>query len=392
MAIRECVFYTNLRQAYLLSPLHANRLASRTILFSCVPRQDLDEARIRKIFGDSVKNVWISRDTDELDRLVKEREQTAFRLERAEITLIKKANQARLAALKNGHPDVAVTTHHLDVEANDKAVMSTTEVSRSPPQLDRLEFETNDEVPRSTTEVAAIDTRADGIAHEQTAEELPPSTEASEEGKTKTYEYVPPPDINGSVASQWLSHSKRPSHRPLANYFRRVDTIKWSRSRLKILSAQIGKLRRQLHRGTEGTPIPSIFVEFDSQVNAQSAYQSLAHHRPNHMAPKFIGVRPFEVVWPSLRFRWWELIVRRFAINAFVVVMVIFWSIPCALVGIISNIKFLAKSVPFLGWINQLPSSILGIISGLLPALALAYLMSLVPAIMRSTTSCDHRW
>src|SRR5271170_3016150 len=107
MVSRECVYYINLRQAYLLSPYYANRLSSRTVLFGCVPRQYLDEAKLRKVFGDSVKNVWVSRDSDELDHLVKEREQTALRLEKAEIILIKKANEARKLAIKNGHPDMA---------------------------------------------------------------------------------------------------------------------------------------------------------------------------------------------------------------------------------------------------------------------------------------------
>ena len=107
MVSRESVYYINLRQAYLLSPYYANRLSSRTVLFGCVPRQELDEAKLRKIFGDSVKNVWISRETDELNHLVKEREQTALRLEKAEIILIKKANEARKLAIKNGHPDMA---------------------------------------------------------------------------------------------------------------------------------------------------------------------------------------------------------------------------------------------------------------------------------------------
>jgi calcium permeable stress-gated cation channel len=351
MVSRECIYYINLRQAYLLSPLYSTRLSSRTVLFSCVPQSILDEAKIRKIFGDSVKNVWISRDTDELDQLVKEREQTASRLENAEILLIKKANAARAVAVKNGHPFVEVNSPP-DIEAN-------------------AELTTN--APSGKTNDSA------GLE----APVLQSQTEALEKQGIKTYGYVPPPDINGSVASQWLPHSERPRHRPLANYFRRVDTIKWTRSRLKILNAKINRLRRQQRLG-KGKPIPAVFIEFDSQVNAQGAYQALAHHRALHMSPKFIGVRPYEIVWASLRMRWWELIVRRFSIQAFVTAMIIFWSIPSALIGTISNINFLTSIVPFLGWINDLPGPILGIITGLLPAVALSLLMAIVPAIMRS--------
>ena len=58
-------------------------------------------------------------------------------------------------------------------------------------------------------------------------------------------------------------------------------------------------------------------------------------------------------------------------------------ALPAALVGTMSNIKYLTEKVPFLGWINDLPKVVLGLISGLLPAVALAMLMAIVPMIMR---------
>jgi len=194
----------------------------------------------------------------------------------------------------------------------------------------------------------------------------------------------PPPDINGSVAAQWIPYSWRPVHRPLANYGRRVDTIKWSRNQLKAMAPKISKLRREFKK-KQGRPIAAVFVEFDSQANAQSAYQTLAHHRANHMVPDIVGVRPQEVVWESLQLRWWERIIRRFAIKAAIAATVIFWSLPCAAVGLISNIKYLTDSVFFLAWIDKLPTMILGLISGLLPAVALSLLMGAVPFIMRGT-------
>jgi hypothetical protein len=50
----------------------------------------------------------------------------------------------------------------------------------------------------------------------------------------------------------------------------------------------------------------------------------------------------------------------------------------------ISNIEYLARSVPFLHWILLLPKVILGLITGLLPAVALSMLMAAVPMIMRA--------
>jgi hypothetical protein len=351
MVSRECVYFVNLRQAYLLAPHYADRLSSRTVLFTCVTQNILDERKLRRVFGDTVKNVWIPRDTSDLEGLVRERDQTADRLENAEIQLIKKANLAYQRALKSGHPDLVpmteVSSHRDSKETTgvqETKVVEVTESPASPP----------------------LSTHGDGT----------PIMASS---------YVlqgPAPGISGSVAAQWIGAEERPRHRPIANFGRRVDTIKWTRTRLKELGVEISKLRRDYRKG-RSSPHPAVFIEFHTQVDAQAAYQTLAHHRANHMRSEIVGVRPEEIVWDSLYFRWWERIVRKFVIQGFVAVMVIFWSLPAAIVGSISNIKTLS-SVFFLHWLNQLPSIIIGLISGLLPAVALAALMSIVPMIMRS--------
>ncbi|KAN0089694.1 DUF221 domain containing protein [Hyaloscypha variabilis] len=353
MVSRESVYFINLRQAYLLSPYYANRLSSRTVLFTCVPQQVLDERKLRRIFGDTLKNVWIPRETNDLDQLVREREQTAHRLEKAEIELIKTANAAYQKALKNGHPDIEVKESPRDSREETKEV----------------KISVNPQSPLSPTSPASPRefTREDGTPILRT-----------------NYGFTgPDPDVVGSVASQWISAEQRPYHRPIANYGRRVDTIRWTRARLKKLAPKISQLRRQYRKGVNA-PIPAAFIEFHSLVDAQSAYQTLAHHSANHMRAEIIGVRPQEIIWSSLSFRWWERIVRRFLIQGFIACMVIFWSLPSILVGMISNIDYLAKEVHFLHWILLLPKIILGLISGLLPSVALSLLMSTVPFILRA--------
>ncbi|TVY87416.1 Uncharacterized protein LAWI1_G006273, partial [Lachnellula willkommii] len=361
MVNRECVYFISLRQAYLMSPLYSTRLSSRTVLFTSVPQQILDERKLRRVFGDTVKNIWIPRETDDLDELVKEREQTAERLEKAEILLIQKANAAYRKAVANGHPDI-------------KAELE------SPPAgfSKEVETEINPVSPTSSfSPIMPTSPMSPGTPQEY------PRSDGTPISKTSYAFSGPLPDVNGSMASQWIPHSQRPVHRPIANYGRRVDTIKWTRSRLKELAPKIAKLRAQYRKG-KAVPIPAVFIEFHTQVDAQSAYQTLAHHRANHMVPEIVGVRPQEIIWSSLKFRWWERIIRRFLIQGFIAAMVVFWSIPAALVGMISSIKFLTTKLTFLSWINKLPSIVLGLISGLLPAVALAMLMAAVPIMLRA--------
>ncbi|KAM0134973.1 hypothetical protein ACHAO1_005406 [Botrytis cinerea] len=397
---RECVYYINLRQAYLLHPYYAKRLSSRTVLFTCVPQQNLEEAKLRKVFGDSVKHIWIPRETRELQDLVDERNQTAYRLEKAETALIKLANKERNRALKHGHPDLESS---IGINSVQETKRGSTATENHRPSLVRSSADVNhrdieileDPVSATDTLVGSNSSPTDGKEREASVTEKAmsqtnsqattdenPATPNLRWGDNGYGMAGPPPGVSGSIAAQWIPHSWRPTHRPLSNYGRSVDTIKWTRARLKEIAPQISKLRR-IHRQGKVKPLPAAFIEFDTQVNAQSAYQTLSHHRAFHMTPHINGIRPHEIVWESLRMRWWERIMRNFAIQGFVACMVIFWSIPCALIGIISNINFLTTKVPFLGWINKLPSSILGLLTGLLPAVALTLLMSLVPVILR---------
>ncbi|KAK5212168.1 hypothetical protein LTS13_007962 [Exophiala xenobiotica] len=347
MTSRECIYYINLRQAYLLSPFYANRLSSRTVLYMNVPRQYLDEERLKWVLGKSVKRIWLPQSTSELENLIKEREQTAMRLEKAEFHLIRLANAARTKALRKGEPEKQDRKH-------------------SPPQLDSDPDEKRGESGSESPDPKTIDFI-----------ESPNSASSS---ATLTTQQLP--DVNGSVASQWISHSSRPHHRPIANYGRRVDTIKWTRNQIKRLNIRIAKVRReQLFRPQ--SMMHSVFVEFETHTDAQNAYQTLTHHRPLHMSHRLIGVRPFEIVWHSLSMSWWEAIVRKFVFRAAITTMIIFWSIPSALVGTISNIEYLSKKVFFLHWIALLPKAIQGILSGVLPAVALSLLMSIVPGILR---------
>ena len=68
--------------------------------------------------------------------------------------------------------------------------------------------------------------------------------------------------------------------------------------------------------------------------------------------------------------------------TAFVWFLCIFWTIPVAVIGAISNITYLTDKVPFLGFINSIPPVVRGVVTGLLPVVLLAVLMALVPIIM----------
>lgn len=63
--------------------------------------------------------------------------------------------------------------------------------------------------------------------------------------------------------------------------------------------------------------------------------------------------------------------------------LIILWAFPVAVVGIISNVHSLCTTASWLAWICKIPTPVLGIISGILPPVALAVLMMLLPIVLR---------
>ncbi|EGE83114.2 DUF221 domain-containing protein [Blastomyces dermatitidis ATCC 18188] len=307
MVTRESMFYATLRQAYFLSPLYASRISSRTVLFMAVPQTLLTKSKMAKVFGKSIRRIWITTDCKKLDERVKERDELALKLESLETDLIKSANSARSKAMKKQKRD----------------------------------------------------------------EECVVDTGPNPDGMACDLDSIP-----------WAKRVKRPTHR--LRYFtgEKVDTIEWLRSELEKVLPKVEKLQKK-HRDGDAKSIPAVFVEFDSQAAAQTAYQMLSHHQPFQMTPRYIGITPQEIIWPALQYSWWQRIVRKFLIQAAITALIIFWSIPSAFVGMISNVAYLSNLLPFLGFINELPEVIKGVISGLLPAVGLALLMALVPILLR---------
>lgn len=264
-----------------------------------VPPDYRNEKKLRQVFGDAIERIWITSDCGELQDLVDERDKLAYKLETSETTLIRRANKARLKAIKKGEFSSDTC---LDCESSN---------------------------PASSHKV------------------------------------------------------QRPTHK-IKYLGKKVDSVHYYREELSRVTEEVQNLQRK-HQEGDAKQLSAIFIEFSSQADAQIAFQTLSHHQPYHMTPRFIGVSPKEVVWSALNLNWKQRVVRRFAVQGFIAVMVIFWSFPAAIVGTISNITYLSNLIPFLGFILDLPEFVKGAIEGLLPAAALALLMSLVPIICRST-------
>lgn len=186
--------------------------------------------------------------------------------------------------------------------------------------------------------------------------------------------------IEGTDISVYVPDKKRPTHRLKPVIGKKVDTIKYGCETIPELNKEIDDMRNNVDQFDK---LNSVFVCFHTQEQAETAVQTLAHHQALHMSPRYIGIRPEDIIWSNLRLFWWERLVRSLAASALAATLIIFWAIPVAFVGSISNIKSLTEKLPWLGFLNHIPEVIYGVVSGFLPTILLAVLMILPPIILR---------
>lgn len=184
----------------------------------------------------------------------------------------------------------------------------------------------------------------------------------------------------------------RPSHRlPVLKFLplgKKVDTIDWSRGELHRLIPQVA--REQLeYRNDTSMPQSACFIEFQSVKAAHDAVVQCSQggmakglKSKVNMTPAEVGVVPENVIWKAIIKKPATVKLISTLSTAFVWLLCIFWAIPVAVIGAISNIDKLTQIVPFLSFINDIPSVVRGVVTGLLPVILLAVLMALVPIVM----------
>ena len=161
---------------------------------------------------------------------------------------------------------------------------------------------------------------------------------------------------------------------------KKVDTIYHCRKELARLNAEIDE--DQAH--PERYPLMnSAFIQFNHQVAAHMACQSLSHHVPRQMNPRTVEVNPNHVLWDNLTMKWWERYLRLFGVIVLIIGLIIFWGIPVSFTGALSQVSELTKKLPFLNFLNDQPDWLLSFIQGVLPPLFLAILFAVLPIILR---------
>ncbi|XXH01459.1 hypothetical protein Hte_007819 [Hypoxylon texense] len=181
-----------------------------------------------------------------------------------------------------------------------------------------------------------------------------------------------------------VKKSIRPRHKPhVSPLNEKVDSIEWLRKKIKEEEAEIEEARKSHEIGdTHGAA--AVFVEFNTCAEAQRACQQVATSNLLALSPRYTNVMPSEVIWKNLTIPPARRISEEGTALAIVVATIVFWSIPSGLIGLISNIGYLADNYEWLSFLRNLPEPVIGLLSGLVPPLATSYLSKLVPTIFRN--------
>ncbi|KAI5969540.1 PHM7 [Candida margitis] len=190
----------------------------------------------------------------------------------------------------------------------------------------------------------------------------------------------PVPEPEDDLDKYLKDGKKRPTHKLKFLIGKKVDTLNYGAERLGELNKTVGKKQSEYATNTQ---LPAVFIEFPSQLELQKAYQAIPYNKDFKGTKRVTGIAPDDVIWPNLQLTPTKRRIQAILANTFLTLMIIFWCIPVAVVGAISNINFLTEKVHFLRFINNMPKVILGVITGLLPSVALSILMSLVPPVIK---------
>ncbi|KAK3390941.1 hypothetical protein B0H63DRAFT_539428 [Podospora didyma] len=192
---------------------------------------------------------------------------------------------------------------------------------------------------------------------------------------------------------KWLTAKDRPHHRtanfdwtpswlpglPLIN--KKVDTIYWCRAELARLNLEIEEDQRHPER----YPVMnSAFIQFNNQVAAHMACQSVTHHVPKRMAPRLVEISPNDVIWDNMAIKWWDEWARCLIVFAIVTAMIALWAVPVAWTASLASLDNLIKKYPWLTFLKSSPvvEKAVKAITGVLPAIVLAILLALVPTLL----------
>ncbi|KAJ6588857.1 hypothetical protein B0H19DRAFT_1101507 [Mycena capillaripes] len=336
----EMKHFVTTRQQFLINPVHAKSVQANTVLVTGIPTRYLSPMALHGLFKDlpgGVKRIWVNRNMRALPDVYDRRMAACGKLESAETKLLAIAAKAHLKAAGGAAKDAEGRGGVPQVAQADRPTHKLGFLGLFGEKVDSIDW--------ARKEIAACNKLLAEGRRAMVREMSDPNETPAEEDEHGFARH----DGDDADAEQVVEAKKE------------------------------GKSSKN-----EGYPaISSAFITFNRQIAAHMAENILLHHEPYRMAEKYTEVSPMDVIWSNLGLNPYEMKLRMLASYAATAALIIFWAVPVAFVGVISNLHSLATTAKWLNWIDKLPSPVIGILSGILPPVLLAVLMMLLPIILR---------
>ncbi|KAL7940260.1 hypothetical protein V8C42DRAFT_338078 [Trichoderma barbatum] len=129
----------------------------------------------------------------------------------------------------------------------------------------------------------------------------------------------------------------------------------------------------------------SAYIQFNRQIGAHMACQTVVYHTPRQMIPTLCEVLPGDIIWGNMALSWWQELARTAAVILILTVMIVLWAIPVAWSAALGQLSNLIEGQ---GWLSFLRRSAVAeyvakALAGILPAVVLELLLFAVPLILK---------
>jgi len=193
---------------------------------------------------------------------------------------------------------------------------------------------------------------------------------------------------DGAVWTKYIQTKDRDTRRiPIKSWMPSLPLIGQKEDKILFLRRELARLNAEIEQDqndVEKYPfMNSAFIQFNHQIAAHMACQSVSHHVPQHMAPRLVEISPGDIIWNNMSIMWWERYLRTGVVVVLCAGLIILFAIPVGLTGLISQLNYIAPTTSWLHWFLRVPTVIKSIITGSVPPLLLSLLLTLVPVIFR---------